>query len=708
MSTSGRSSSDAGRTPIRVLRTLVAACAALALAPAAAQAAIHYESLSAGTYHNCAIETDATMACWGYNNDGQATAPAGTFLSVSAGHEHTCAVRTDSTITCWGSNADGMSSPPSGLFRSVSAGDTHTCALRADYSIVCWGANNFGQINTPSGAFSSVSAGSRHTCAVRFDESIACWGWNVQGQSSPPSGAFRSVDTAVLHTCALRSDGNIACWGGNADGQTDAPAGAFVSVSAGGYPTCAVRAADASIACWGGNSYGETDAPAGAFASVAAGTTHACALRTDGTAICWGNGFWGQTDVPDDTAPLVAPHVSGTLGDNDWYTSAVDLSWSVSDDESEIGSQEGCDPVHIDADQPATSYTCTATSRGGTESQTVSIARDATAPVVSVTGVSDGASYPAGAVPAAGCDTQDAMSGVAEQATLSTTGGPIGQITVTCAGAKDHAGNTASQSVQYTVLDETDPTAAIDSPLDGQSVARNQVVSAQYTCADEPGGSGLASCTGTVPVGAAIDTATLGPHTFTVTATDGAGNTTTVTSDYTVVDATAPTIDAVSPGPDGVYEAGATIVADYSCSDEAGGSGLATCEGSVPDGQPIDTSVGTHLFTISASDNAGNLASQTINYAAADRVAPRISISSPMGSYGLLRVLLSPPRAQFSCADDVGASGLATCTATVDGRPVANGATVPTGFGGHTLTVTATDNAGNTRSQTTTYTIGLL
>ncbi len=705
MGTADHSSRTAGSV---ALRALLLVCAAMAFAPpASARAAIHYESLSVGSYHNCAVKTDDTVACWGYNVDGQAAAPSGTFKSVSAGYSHTCALKSGDTITCWGSNSHGQTNAPSGAFLSVSAGDKHTCALRPDSSVACWGSNEFGQINAPSGAFTSVSAGGPHTCALRLDGSIACWGFNRNGQANPPSGAFYSVDTAVIHTCAVRVDDSIACWGGNADGQTNAPAGAFVTVSAGGYPTCALRP-DGGIACWGRNDYGQIDAPAGAFQSVGAGTVHGCALRADGTISCWGQNFWGQTDVPDDTAPVVAPHISGTLGDNDWYTSAVDLDWEISDDESEIGSQQGCDPLHIDADQPATSYTCTATSRGGTESQTVSIPRDATAPAVSVTGVSDGASYPAGAVPAAGCDTQDAMSGVAEQATATSAGGPIGQITVTCAGAKDNAGNTGSQSVRYTVLDETDPTAAIDSPLDGQSVARNQVVSAQYTCADEPGGSGIASCTGTVPVGAAIDTATLGHRTFSVTATDGAGNTTTVTAEYIVVDATAPTIDAVSPGPDGVYEAGATIVADYSCSDEAGGSGLATCAGSVPDGQPIDTSLGTHLFTINASDNAGNLASQTINYAAADRVAPRISISSPMGSYGLLHLLLSPPRAQFSCADDVGASGLATCAASVDGRPVANGAAVPTGFGSHTLTVTAGDNAGNTRTQTTTYTIGLL
>lgn len=77
---------------------------------------------------------------------------------------------------------------------------------------------------------------------------------------------------------------------------------------------------------------------------------------------------------------------------------------------------------------------------------------DHTPPSVAVTGVSDGATYTIGGVPAAGCATADALSGVDTSATLSTTGGPAGQVTVTCSGATDKAGNTANPvSATYTV-----------------------------------------------------------------------------------------------------------------------------------------------------------------------------------------------------------------------------------------------------------------
>jgi hypothetical protein len=81
---------------------------------------------------------------------------------------------------------------------------------------------------------------------------------------------------------------------------------------------------------------------------------------------------------------------------------------------------------------------------------------DITPPVVLVTGVTPGAIYQLGSVPAAGCVTSDALSGVATTATLKITGGNghgEGQFTATCSGATDIAGNLApARSVTYDVV----------------------------------------------------------------------------------------------------------------------------------------------------------------------------------------------------------------------------------------------------------------
>jgi hypothetical protein len=85
----------------------------------------------------------------------------------------------------------------------------------------------------------------------------------------------------------------------------------------------------------------------------------------------------------------------------------------------------------------------------------ITVKIDKTAPSVGVTGVTDGAQYVYGNVPAAGCSTSDSVSGVATQATVSITGGTngAGSFTATCSGAVDNAGNHAAPvSVNYVVL----------------------------------------------------------------------------------------------------------------------------------------------------------------------------------------------------------------------------------------------------------------
>jgi hypothetical protein len=73
------------------------------------------------------------------------------------------------------------------------------------------------------------------------------------------------------------------------------------------------------------------------------------------------------------------------------------------------------------------------------------------------------------------------------------------------------------------------------------------------------------------------------------------------------VDGTGPVVTITSPAAGAAYVLGASVAADFACSDEEGGSGLADCVGTVADGAPVDaSSVGAKQFTVTAHDNAGN------------------------------------------------------------------------------------------------------
>ena len=84
------------------------------------------------------------------------------------------------------------------------------------------------------------------------------------------------------------------------------------------------------------------------------------------------------------------------------------------------------------------------------------------------------------------------------------------------------------------VTDLTAPVVSIDTPADAAEYVLGANVPADFDCADEPGGSGLASCVGPSSNGQPIDTTTIGPKTFRVDAADVAGNSSTLTHTYRV------------------------------------------------------------------------------------------------------------------------------------------------------------------------------
>jgi hypothetical protein len=302
------------------------------------------------------------------------------------------------------------------------------------------------------------------------------------------------------------------------------------------------------------------------------------------------------------------------------------------------------------------------------------------------------------------CSDEQGGSGLAscvgttpDGATLDTS--TLGEVSVTVT-ARDNAGNQRVVTHTVTVVDDTSPKVTIATPVDGTVYERGASVSADYACTDEENGSGLQSCVGDVPDGGAVNTSTLGEHTFTVQATDRAGNTGSKSVNYTVVDRTAPVISVATPSAGAVYGLGESVAADYSCADEPGGSGLASCAGTVADGAAVDTSsVGQKTFKVEAADNAGNTSSKSVTYTVVDRAPPTISLAAPVDS--AVYSLGQRVAASYSCQDQAGGSGLASC----DGS-VANGAPIDTSsFGEHSFEVRAADHAGNTASKVVTYTV---
>ena len=92
-------------------------------------------------------------------------------------------------------------------------------------------------------------------------------------------------------------------------------------------------------------------------------------------------------------------------------------------------------------------------------------------------------------------------------------------------------------------------------------------------------------------------------------------------------DVHAPNATLRTPADGATYAYGATVVADYGCTDR-GGSSLVECSGPADEGSAIDTTTpGSHSFTVTARDGNGNVVTSSRSYTVGP--APVVPTPSP-------------------------------------------------------------------------------
>jgi hypothetical protein len=313
--------------------------------------------------------------------------------------------------------------------------------------------------------------------------------------------------------------------------------------------------------------------------------------------------------VTDPTPPVVTPAVSGTLGQNGWYTGDVSITWTTVDPETGIGTRTGCDPLTLSSNTSATgtTYTCTATNGAQmSTTQSVTVKRDDSKPVVTpvITGTlgangfytsNVGISWtvtnigPSSAVANCGANTQSTDTQGAPYSCTATSG----------------AGLATTSSV--TIKRDASPATIV--PTVGGTMGNggwyvgDVTVSWAVTDATSGIGSSTAGC-------ATVTTTTdNGGTTYTCSAVNGAG----LPSSQSVSakrDATKPVIGYT--GNAGTYTVDQTVAITCAASDAMSGLASNTCANISGDAHTF--LLGANTYSATAQDNAGNVSSAATTF----------------------------------------------------------------------------------------------
>jgi hypothetical protein len=140
--------------------------------------------------------------------------------------------------------------------------------------------------------------------------------------------------------------------------------------------------------------------------------------------------------------------------------------------------------------------------------------------------------------------THDGVTTPGDTATIPVTAEGIRTVTFF---ATDTRGNAETAHAATVRIDRTAPAVMIAAPSEGAAHLAGAALTADYACADA--GSGIDGCSGPVASGAALDTVAPGARELTVSATDRAGNSGTLTRHWTVTAPAAAPRPTATPAP---------------------------------------------------------------------------------------------------------------------------------------------------------------
>ncbi|QHF21273.1 hypothetical protein GTU71_10800 [Rathayibacter sp. VKM Ac-2762] len=526
-------------------------------------------AISTGYLHSIALTMEGTVVAWGDDRQGQTDVPAGLggVTAVAAGSYHTLALRGDGTVAAWGSDQFGATDVPAGLSGvvAIAAGGWNSLALRADGTVVAWGGDDRGAYTAPAGLRDvvAVSVSYSHSLALKRDGTVVTWGDPADsGLPRVPAdlGGITAIAAGIGFSVLLTSDGTVVSLHPDGDTELDVPAGITGATgiavgfnhafAVGPLPTLTADTAETLVKT--GTRYSATftaSGPAATFEVSSGALPAGVALSPEGvvsgrpttagdsTFTVSARNAYGTTAgvphtvtvVPANTPPVVTVAYA-TDGASYEKGSEPRAACAITDAESGTFSEEAVVTGTLVNGLGTRTATCTWTDPGGLTTTAAATYR------IVDTGVPTIAATTAPTAPNAAGWFRSPVSVGFSCADGSGSGirsctparilreGPGQSVTGT---AVDNAGNRATTTRSGIAIDTTKPQLSFTSRPEGSYPFGTVLPEAR--CLGDDALSGLTGDCVITGGGRSV-----GPHVYRATATDRAGNVSTLTASYTV------------------------------------------------------------------------------------------------------------------------------------------------------------------------------
>ena len=326
-------------------------------------------TVAAGMYHTVGLKEDGTVETKGYTGFGENATSWSNIKAIAAGTFHTVGLKEDGTVVATGYDGFGqvLNISPWSNIKAVAAGLNHTVGLKEDGTVVVVG--NISKMDvSPWSNIKAIAAGTYHTVGLKEDGTVVAVGdgdkTNDQGQLNVSSWSnIKAIAAGTYHTVGLKEDGTVVAVGLGFDGQQQNvfPGSNIKAIAAGGYHTIGLKN-DGTVVAVGDISQQDVSHLSN-IKAIAAGWYHMVALNEDGTVAPVGPSSWGETDITswtnimpicdsacvankDVISPITTAMITGTLGNNGWYRSDVQMTLTATDNDGGSGVKE----IHYSVD----------------------------------------------------------------------------------------------------------------------------------------------------------------------------------------------------------------------------------------------------------------------------------------------------------------------------------------------------------------------